>query len=131
MPFRTDAVLWKTPSVVLSAIVGCSGAFLLHCTTGRALAVELRDCSPAEITRNLQEATALQSRAEYVQSERTFAGVLACQKQSLPAHDLNIAVTLGNLGELKRLQRQFRAAETLLNEAISMHQTAGRTANLA
>src|SRR5215813_2112694 len=130
MPFRSDVVLLKTPSVVLSAILGCPGAFLLHCTTDRAFAVEPRDCSPAAIARNLQEAHAHLSQAEYAQSERTFAGILVCQKQSLPANDLNIAVTLGNLGEVKRLQRQFRAAETLLKEAMSMHEAAGRTANL-
>src|SRR5215831_14702632 len=131
MHFRFGQSPSRKRSAVVSAILGFSGAFLLYGTTDQAFAVEPRDCSAATIARNLQEAHAHFSRAEYAPSEHTFAGVLACQKQSLPANDLNIAVTLGNLGELKRLQRQFRAAETLLKEAISMHETAGRTANVA
>jgi len=122
-----------TRSAVLSAILRCSGAFLLYCSgpPGQVFAAERQDCSPESISRNLQEAHAYESRGEYARSESRFAVVLGCQKQSLPANDLNIAVTLGNLGELKRLQRQFRAAETLLEDAVSMHEMAGRTVHLA
>lgn len=125
MDFRSQVVLRRKPSAVRSAILG---VFLLYSSTDQAFAVEPRDCSAATTARNLQEAHAHLSRAEYAPSEHTFAGVLACQKQSLSANDLQIAVTLGNLGELKRLQRQFKAAEMLLKEAISIHETEGRTA---
>jgi len=133
MPFRPGVIFFKTPSAALSAILSCLGAFPLYCSgpPGQPFAAERQDCSPETISRNLQEAHAYESRGEYARSESRFADVLVCQKQSLPANDLNIAVTLGNLGELKRLQRQFRAAQTLLESAVSMHETAGRTAHLA
>jgi len=124
MPLRSDVIRLETTSAVLGALLACVGA-------GRALAAERQDCSPETIAQNLQEAHASMSRGEYARSERVFTNVLACQKQSLPANDLNIGVTLSNLGELKRLQRQFAAAETLLKEAVSLHETAGRTEHLA
>ncbi len=133
MPFRPGVIFFKTPSAALSAILSCSGAFLLYCSgpPDRAFAVGRQDCSPETISRNLQEAHAYQSAGEYARSESRFADVLTCQKQSLPANDLNIAVTLGNLGELKRLQRRFRAAQTLLETAVSMHEAAGPMSHLA
>jgi tetratricopeptide (TPR) repeat protein len=133
MPFRPHVIFFKPRSAALFAILVCSGAFPLYCSglPGQASAAERQDCSPETISRNLQEAHAYQSRGDYARSESRFADVLVCQKQSLPANDLNIAVTLGNLGELKRLQRQFRAAETLLKDAVSMHEAAGRAAHLA
>ena len=133
MPFRPGVIFFKTRSAALFAILSCPGAFPLYCSglPGQAFAEARQDCSPETISRNLQEAHAYQSRGEYARSESIFTNVLGCQKQSLPANDLNIAVTLGNLGELKRLQRQFRAAQTLLETAVSMHETAGRMSHLA
>jgi tetratricopeptide (TPR) repeat protein len=133
MPFRSGVIFFSTPSAALSAILSWLGAILLCCSgpLGQAFAVERQDCSPATIARNLQEAHAYQRQGDYPRSESALVNVLRCQQQSLPANDLRIAVTVGNLGELKRLQRQFRAAETLLKDAVAMHETAGGTAHLA
>ena len=93
----------------------------------RVFGAERQDCSPETIAQDLREAHGYIGRADYARSERVFSKVLACQKQSLPANHLRIAVTLANLGEAKRLRRQFGPAETLLKEAGRLHEMAGRT----
>ena len=113
MLFRSDAILF--------VVLLCSGG------AGRVFAAERQDCSPESIAQRLYEAHGYTGRADYARSEQVFAKILTCQKQSLPADHLNIAVTLGNLGETKRLQHQFGAAETLFKEAGRLHEMAGRT----
>lgn len=114
MLFRSDVILF---------------AVLLQCSDGAGLvfAAERQHCSPDTIAQDLHEAHGYMGRADYARSERVFSKVLACQKQSLPANHLSIAVTLGNLGEVKRLHGQSGAAETLLKEAGRLHEMAGRT----
>ena len=92
-----------------------------------AWAAELDDCSRETQVRRLQAGHAYFYRAEYAQAERVFRAALGCQQQSLPANHLTISVTLANLGELNRLQRRFKEAETLLTEAQTIHEAVGRT----
>jgi tetratricopeptide (TPR) repeat protein len=112
MPFR---------SAILFAVLLCSGG------ADGVFGAERHHCSPETIAPDLYEAHGYMGRADYPRSERVFSTVLACQKQLLAPDHLSIAVTLGNLGEMKRLQRQFGAAETLLKEAGRLHEMPGRT----
>jgi tetratricopeptide (TPR) repeat protein len=113
MLFRSDSLFF--------AVLLCNGG------AGGVLAAARQDCSPETIAQHFLEAHGYIGLADYARSERIFSTVLACQKQSLPANHLRIAVTLTNLGEAKRLQRQFGTAETLLKEAARLHEMAGRT----
>src|SRR6266498_2490948 len=110
MLFRSDVILF----VVL----------LQYSGAGLVFAAERQDCSPETQVRRFQAGHAHANRAEYSQAERVFLAALVCQKQSLPANHLTISVTLANLGELKRLQRRFKEAETLLTEAESTYEAA-------
>jgi tetratricopeptide (TPR) repeat protein len=98
---------------------------------GQTYAIEGPDCSPKAIAQDVQQGHEHARVGEYVAAENIFAVVLACERQSPPAPDLHIAVTLTNLGELKRLQRKFKDAEILLTEAAQLLENAGLTEHLA
>ena len=92
---------------------------------------EQQGCSRETIAVNLQDAHAFMTAGDYRQSERLFTILLACQKRLLSSNDMQVAVTLSNIGEIKRLQGQYRAAAEFLKEAILLHETAARTSHPA